>query len=76
MLRQLTHAASPYACCIASACRTHHTRYAANGLKSDFNGRFNEHFHNVYGYVGSCWGPATPWLHTGENNVFSPTQPG
>ena len=45
--------------------------YAANGLKSDFNGRSNEHYRNVYGYVDSCWGPSRPWLHTGESNVFS-----
>jgi hypothetical protein len=45
--------------------------YAANGLKSDFNGRNNEHYRNVYGYVDSCWGPSRPWLHTGESNIFS-----
>ena len=42
--------------------------YAANGLKSDFNGHSNEHYHNVYGFVDSCWGPSRPWLHTGESN--------
>ncbi len=31
-------------------------RYAANGLKSDFNGNNNRHTNNVYGYVGNCWG--------------------
>ena len=42
--------------------------YAANGLKSDFNGHSNEHYRNVYGFVDSCWGPSRPWLHTGESN--------
>lgn len=37
--------------------------YAANGLKSDFNGHDNRHFRNVYGYVSNCWG-------NGENNWF------
>lgn len=30
--------------------------FAANGLKSDFNGHDNRHFRNVYGYVSNCWG--------------------
>ena len=30
--------------------------FAANGLKSDFNGHDNRHFRNVYGYVDNCWG--------------------
>ena len=42
--------------------------YAANGLKSDFNGHSNEHYRNVYGFVDSCWGPSKPWLHTGESS--------
>ena len=42
--------------------------YAANGLKSDFNGHSNEHYRNVYGFVDSCWGPSRPWLHTGESS--------
>ena len=42
--------------------------YAANGLKSDFNGHSNEHYRNVYGFVDSCWGPSRPWLHTGETS--------
>ena len=29
--------------------------FAANGLKSDFNGHDNRHFRNVYGYVDNCW---------------------
>ena len=37
--------------------------YAANGLKSDFNGHDNRHFRNVYGYVSNCWG-------SGQNNWF------
>jgi len=37
--------------------------YAANGLKSDFNGHDNRHFRNVYGYVSNCWG-------FGEKNWF------
>jgi len=37
--------------------------YAANGLKSDFNGHDNRHFRNVYGYVENCWG-------AGINNWF------
>lgn len=36
--------------------------FAANGLKSDFNGHDNRHFRNVYGYVDNCWG-------FGQNNV-------
>ena len=30
--------------------------FAANGLKSDFGGQHNEHFDNLYAWVGSCWG--------------------
>ena len=45
--------------------------YGANGIKSDFNGRMNEHYRNVYGYVSDCWGPSSTWLHTGEGNVFA-----
>jgi hypothetical protein len=37
--------------------------FAANGLKSDFNGHDNRHFRNVYGYVDNCWG-------YGQNNWF------
>jgi len=37
--------------------------FAANGLKSDFNGHDNRHYRNVYGYVSNCWGG-------GNNNWF------
>ena len=37
--------------------------YAANGLKSDFNGHDNRHYRNVYAYTSSCWG-------TGNNDWF------
>lgn len=30
--------------------------YAANGLKSDFGGQYNEHHRNVYVFVDNCWG--------------------
>jgi len=45
--------------------------YAANGLKSDFNGHDTQAYDNVYGYVSDCWGPAGHmWLLTGMRNVF------
>merc|ERR1711981_1042153 len=30
--------------------------YAANGLKSDFNGHDNRHYSNVYAFTSNCWG--------------------
>lgn len=45
--------------------------FGANGIKSDFNGRKNEHYRNVYGYVSDCWGPSGTWLKTGDDNVFA-----
>lgn len=49
--------------CDRSSLHTSFFAYAANGLKSDFNGHDNRHFRNVYGYVSNCWG-------NGENNWF------
>merc|ERR1712054_284682 len=37
--------------------------YAANGLKSDFNGDDNRHYRNVYAFTSNCWG-------TGNNDWF------
>ena len=37
--------------------------YAANGLKSDFGGQYNEHFDNVYVWVNNCWG-------SGNSDIF------
>ena len=44
--------------------------YAANGLKSDFNGNNNRANYNVYGYVSNCWGPAGQTWLTGIYNQF------
>jgi hypothetical protein len=34
---------------------------ADHGLKSDFDGQWNHHWNNIYGYVGSCYNEG-PWL--------------
>jgi len=45
--------------------------YAANGLKSDFNGHDTQAYGNVYAFVSNCWGPSGGmWLLTGMRNVF------
>ena len=44
--------------------------FAGHGLKSDFNGQWNHHWNNVYGYVGSCFNDGTLALHGGVADLF------
>merc|ERR1711871_1139221 len=52
--------------------QTHDNYFAMadHGLKSDFEGQWNHHWNNIYGYVGECFNEG-PWLAFYNNTCIT-----